>query len=725
MIDKIVSPFLKILKIDEEEAPQSAQESLPYEELYKDGICYLGKGKYNICIEFLDINYMLTDTEDKVNIFERYEALLNGFNDGMHIQFCYLNQKYDESVLNALISVPNKGDNHDDLREELDKFLKQMQSGSSLGLMKRKFLILGVQSDSKKSAKLRLRQIELQTIAGFKKLGCKAYAMNGKQRANLMFRCMNRHKRFKFSWDKLASENKTTKDAIAPNGFEFGKAGMFKIDRQVCVSSLISITAEQLQDNFLTDILSSDYGMLVSFHLDVLPSKTATKLVKGKLIDTERMILEHAKRAARDGLTQIDPPPDLAMNKAHLQDMLESITRGNQKLFSVTATIVNIADNPEELRIEHEAINDVIERHNCVLKPLNWQQEQGFYTSLPLGFNKIEQNRIIPSKPFAISIPFIIATLFQVSNGSIYYGVDSILGKLIMSDRKALRTPNGLYLGTPGSGKSFAAKMEIFFNFLKNMHDYIMIIDPENEYGRMVEALGGTLVNISPASNSYINPLDISLITDDDSGDEDDRAKDPLVMKTDFLLSFCSLAMERPLSAMESSIIDRCVPPIYKDLIDEFNETGLENPEKVPILSDLCEELLKQNETERELEIVSELVIGLEKYVKGQFKIFNHRTNIDINNRLVCFNTQELGNSIAELGMLIVQEQIWNRVKINRAKNVSTYAYLDEFHLLLREEKSASYSVEIWKRFRKWGGIPTGITQNVKVRPDRVLCKVA
>lgn len=682
--------------------PHSAQDTLPFEHIYPNGVCSLGNGEFNKCLEFFDTDYQLADIDNKLSIFERFELLLNSFNDRVSFQFCYLNQKFDFSEIEHLLSVPDAGDDRDYLRRELDRFLKFTQSTSTLGLIKKKFLIFTIRAEDMKAATKRLNQIESQIMMNFKGLGTRAYSMNGLQRMNILFRSMNRNRKFFGNYENMKKTKKAPQDLIAPEGFEFGKAGMYKMGRQVATASLVDIVAEQLRDSFLTDILSCDFAMLVSIHIKVYPQMEAIQQIRKGIADNRKMITDFHKRTNQEGLIDAPIPPHLQENEDHLLDLMDRITSGNQKLFDTTTVVNNISDNLENLRNENQMVSDIVNRHNCILRPLNWQQERGFCSSLPLGVNQVEQERQLPSKALAIAVPFITASLFQITENSIYYGVDALLHKLIVCDRTKLRAPNGLVLGTPGSGKSFAVKMEIFLVILKCATADVLIVDPENEYGRMVEALNGTRLRISATSDTYINPFDITLATDQEDGD-------PLILKTDFIYSFVSLAVKRELSAQEESLIGRCIPEIYRDLVDEYKETGIENPDKVPILSDLCVALLNQPEKE----LAADLVLGLEQYVSGQFKVFNNRTNIDIKSNLVCFDIQELSKSIAEMGMLILQEQIWQRVKRNRTMNKRTFAYFDEYHLLLREENTAKYSVDIWKRFRKYYGVPTGITQNI------------
>ena len=337
----------------------------------------------------------------------------------------------------------------------------------------------------------------------------------------------------------------------------------------------------------------------------------------------------------------------------------------------------------------------IAQKYNCSLRRLDYMQEPGLMSSLPLGLNLIPIKRALTTTSTAIFVPFTTQELFMEGE-SLYYGLNALSNNMIMVDRKKLKNPNGLILGTPGSGKSFSAKREITNAFFVTQDD-IIIGDPEGEYYPLVNALGGQVIHISPTSHDYINPMDINL----DYSDDDN----PLGFKSDFILSLCELIMgsRNGIEAEEKSVIDRCLPLVYQKYFEQ------PIPENMPILGDLYECLRKQKEVQAQ-----RIATALEIYVNGSLKVFNHRTNVELNNRIVCFDIKDLGKQLKKLGMLIVQDQVWNRVTVNRAAHKSTRYYIDEFHLLLKEEQTAAYSVEIWKRFRKWGGIPTGITQNIK-----------
>ena len=405
------------------------------------------------------------------------------------------------------------------------------------------------------------------------------------------------------------------------------------------------------------------------------------------------MKIEENKKAIRSGYDIDILPSDLITYGNDAKKLLVELQNHNERMFVITILFTNMEKSRKKLSNIIFQLNSIAGRHNCVLKNLNYRQEQGLISSLPLGKNEIEIKRGLTTSSTAVFIPFTTEELC-LEGESLYYGLNALSRNIIMTDRKLLKNPNGLILGTPGSGKSFSAKREITNAFLITQDD-IIICDPEGEYGNLTKALGGEVIKISPTSKDYINPLDINV----DYADEDN----PLSLKSDFILSLFELVVGKEgLSAEETSVIDRCLPILYKDYFDN------PIPENMPILEDLYNLLLKQEEN-----VGKKLAVEMEIYVKGSLNVFNHRTNVDTGNRILCYDIKELGKQLRKIGMLIVQDQVWNRVTINRNKKETRY-YCDEFHLLLREEQTASYSIEIWKRFRKWGGIPTGLTQNVK-----------
>ncbi len=368
----------------------------------------------------------------------------------------------------------------------------------------------------------------------------------------------------------------------------------------------------------------------------------------------------------------------------------------NERMFLVTMLVMNMAENRQKLENNIGQIANFAVKYNCALRRLDWQQEQGLVSSLPLGLNQINIQRGLTTSSTAIFVPFTTQELFQDNREALYYGLNALSNNMIMADRKKLKNPNGLILGTPGSGKSFSAKREITNAFLIT-NDDIAVIDPEDEYSSLVRRLGGQVIDISPTSDQYINPMDLTL-----NYSEEDN---PLTLKSDFILSFMELIVggKAGLEPVEKTVIDRCVHMVYRDYLQD------PRPEKMPILGDLHRLLCQQPELEAQ-----RLATALEIYVTGSLNVFNHRTNVAIKSRIVCYVIKKLGKQLKKLGMQVVQDQIWGRVSENRDAHRATRLYIDEMHLLLKEEQTAAYSVEIWKRFRKWGGIPTGLTQNVK-----------
>jgi len=666
--------------------------------MHPDGICQASDALYTKTIQFQDINYQLAQNEDKTAIFDGWCDFLNYFDSSIRFQFSFLNLSASIEEFEQSILIPDQNDDFDDIREEYANMLRGQLAKGNNGLSKTKFITFGIEAENLRTAKPRLERIENDLLNSFKRLGVAADPLSGKDRLKLLHSIyhLDGQERFLFDWDWLPLSGLSTKDYIAPASFDFSESRNFRMGKKNCSVSFLQILAPELNDRMLADFLSMDNSLVVTLHIQSIDQTSAIKTIKRKITDLDRMKIEEQKKAVRSGYDMDIIPSDLATYGGEAKKLLQDLQSHNERMFLVTFLIMNTADGKQQLDNNIFQAQGIAQKYNCQLVRLDFQQESALNSSLPLGHNQIEIQRGLTTSSTAIFVPFTTQELFQREGEPLYYGLNALSNNLIMVDRKALKNPNGLILGTPGSGKSFSAKREIANAFLITQDD-ITICDPEGEYYPLVERLQGQVIKISPTSGHYINPMDINLNYSEDES--------PLSLKSDFILSLCELIVggREGLQPIEKTVIDRCVRMVYQAYLNE------PRPENVPILGDLHRILLEQPEKEARL-----IATALEIYVSGSLNVFNHRTNVNIQNRLVCFDIKELGKQLKKLGMLIVQDQVWGRVTANRAEGRSTRYYIDEFHLLLKEEQTAAYSVEIWKRFRKWGGIPTGITQNVK-----------
>ena len=814
---------------------KSAQASIPYERMWQDGICRVADGHYTKTIQFQDINYQLSQNEDKAAIFEGWCDFLNYFDSSIQFQLSFLNLAASEETFARAINIPLQGDDFDSIRVEYMTMLQDQLAKGNNGLIKTKYLTFGVDVDSLKDAKPRLERIETDLLNNFKRVGVAAETLDGKARLAQLHGIfhMDEQVPFRFEWEWLAPSGLSTKDFIAPSGFEFRTGKQFRMGKKYGAVSFVQILAPELNDRMLADFLDMESSLIVSLHIQSVDQIKAIKTVKRKITDLDRSKIEEQKKAVRAGYDMDIIPSDLATYGAEAKKLLQDLQSRNERMFLVTFLVLNTADNPRQLDNNVFQASSIAQKYNCQLTRLDFQQEEGLMSCLPLGLNQIEIQRGLTTSSTAIFVPFTTQELFQNGKEALYYGINALSNNLIMVDRKLLKNPNGLILGTPGcfdgktrilladgstpsfaelveagitetmvkaydydtgeivdarakdiriekyvdelkvieledgtrlcctdthlimdadgqfieankiidgqrlsgghvavrvafqrlpekvpvydltvpkygnfllanglivhnSGKSFSAKREIANCFLLTTDD-VIICDPEAEYPPLVERLHGQVIKISPTSTNYINPMDLNLDYSDDES--------PLSLKSDFILSLCELIVggKEGLQPVQKTIIDRCVRLVYQNYLND------PSPENMPILEDLYNLLRAQEEKEAQY-----IATALEIYVTGSLNVFNHQSNVDINNRIVCYDIKELGKQLKKIGMLVVQDQVWNRVTINRAAHKSTRYYIDEMHLLLKEEQTAAYTVEIWKRFRKWGGIPTGITQNVK-----------
>ena len=663
----------------------------------KDGICRVADHVYSKTIRFYDINYQLAQNDDKSAIFENWCDFLNYFDSSIQFQLSFINQKSSMKEYEKVIQIEPQNDAFDDVRMEYAQMLHNQLAKGNNGLLKSKYITFSIEADNLAMARPKLERIETDILNYFKVLGVTAYPLNGVERLKVLYETLNPETEtpFTFTYDQVLKTGLGTKDYIAPTSFLFKSGKDFMMGDTYGAVSYLQILAPELTDKMLAEFLDIDKNLIVTMHVQSLDQLKAIKLIKSKVTDINRMKIEEQKKAVRSGYDMEIIPSDLATYGGDAKKLLDDLQSRNERMFLVTVLFLNTAKTRQELDNAVFQVAGIAQKYNCALRRLDYMQEDGLMSSLPLGFNHIPIRRALTTTAAAIFVPFTTQELFM-GGESLYYGLNALSNNIIMVDRKKLKNPNGLILGTPGSGKSFAAKREIT-NALFVTKDDIIIGDPEGEYFPLVHALGGQVIHISATSHDYINPMDINM----DYSDDDN----PLGVKSDFILSLCELIMgsRNGIEAEEKSVIDRCLPLVYQ----KYFENPV--PENMPVLGDLYACLRSQKEPQAQ-----RIATALEIYVNGSLKVFNHQTNVKLDNRIVCYDIKELGKQLKKLGMLIIQDQVWNRVTINRSEHRATRYYIDEFHLLLKEEQTAAYSVEIWKRFRKWGGIPTGITQNIK-----------
>ena len=801
----------------------SAQNSIPYREMAKDGICRVQEKYYSKTIRFYDINYQLAQNEDKNAIFENWCDFLNYFDSTIHFQISFINHHSNMKEFESVIQIQPHNDAFDDVRMEYAQMLRDQLAKGNNGLVRTKYITFGIEAENIREAKPKLERIEADILNNFKVLGVSAYPLSGEERLQILYETFNPEEKvpFQFSYDRILRSGMGTKDFVAPTSFVFKEGKTFQMGNTIGAASYLQILAPELTDKMLAEFLDMNRNLIVNLHIQSIDQMKAIKLVKNKVTDINRMKIEEQKKAVRAGYDMDIIPSDLNTYGGEAKRLLEDLQSRNERMFLVTVLFLNTAKTKQELDNAVFQTAGIAQKYNCSLRRLDYLQEQGLMSSVPLGMNMIPIKRALTTTSTAIFVPFTTQELFM-GGESLYYGLNALSNNMIMVDRKKLKNPNGLILGTPGcftgetklllpdgrkvsflelfaekeevfvnsfdfqkqelvkargydvrctkevtelvevelengeivrctpdhwfltqsagyveacnlkvgakfipehevkavrflrleeavpvydisvegyqnfllscgvvvhnSGKSFAAKREIANVFFATQDD-IIIGDPEGEYYPLVHALGGQVIHISPTSHDYINPMDINL----DYSDDDN----PLGFKSDFILSLCELIMgsRNGIEAEEKSVIDRCLPLVYQKYFE--NPT----PENMPVLGDLYDCLRKQEEVQAQ-----RIATALEIYVNGSLNVFNHHTNVELNNRIVCFDIKDLGKQLKKLGMLIVQDQVWNRVTVNRVAHKSTRYYIDEFHLLLKEEQTAAYSVEIWKRFRKWGG---------------------
>lgn len=680
--------------------PKTVQQTIPFKDMRRDGICMVDDDYYTKTIQFADINYELADEEEQENIFKKYCDFLNTFESDVDIQFTYQNKKIDSVKFKKDIALPKRKFDTPELQElyeEYQQMLFDQFDRCNSDTTKVKFLTFGVHEENFKKAQSILNRVESDITRKFKKMYVRVTPLNGYDRLKLLKESLHPTEivPFNFDWKTRQYMGISVKDSIAPTSMDFTKLDTFRIGRTIGRSYFILIDNAEISDRIVEELMSTNGNVSINIHTSSENKSAALKFAGNKLTTINGVKVGVQRKAAQSGYDGDILSPNLVSEIDSCESIYNAISRRNQRIFKTTILVTIYGKNTNEIAAIEKDVKSITQKYNCELKVLDDLQEEAAMSSLPLGVNKVPIHRPFITTELATFMPFTSQDVFTPN--ATYYGFNPLSNRMITLDRKSLKNLGGLILGQAGTGKSFTAKREILDNFFRT-NDRIIICDPEAEYCELTKQLGGTVIDISATSQHHLNPFDINLKSDE-------HEDDPVSVKSQFILSICEAAIggKYGLNAAEKSIIDRCIKKIY--------EKYLANPipENIPIFEDLYNELRNQQNNENAQSIAD----SIEIFVKGSLSIFNNRTNVDIDSRIICFNIKKLSKHLHKMGILAIIDHVWNRVSQGRDEKRYTYFYIDEFHLILRDELTAEYSVDMWKRFRKWLALPTGITQNV------------
>ncbi len=699
--------------------PKNLSESIPYERVFADGgIIEVQPGNFSKSYLLPDMNFKTVSNDNQAKIAKAYSEFIGAFPIGTTVQITLYNKNIDIMKFQDEIMLEMKNDGLDEYRLEYNEMLLDKLSRAKNNLENIKILTVGIQAESPEDAFDMFEQIDgivSENIVLITKRD--AQPMSSLERLDLLNSIYNQdstvplvQKRTilgqnieSFSLENCAAQGITTKDVIAPEGMMV-KSKEMEIGNSVARSYFISNYPTWLKASILNDLASLPTNMLVSVYFNAIPQDKAIKMIKYQGINISASILQNQKKAARKGFDASLISPDLQDARKEASELMQDMTKDNGTLFTVNTVITLFASNLQDLKKFEELLKATATKSLATIKALNFQHEQGFNTSLPLANNQLAIQRLMTNTTIGAMIPFSVREVHQKTGK--YYGLNALSGNMIIYDRTMDTNPNGIILGMPGAGKSFSSKKEIL-DILLNTDDEIYIIDPEGiDYVPLAKALGGAEIKLAVGGSTYLNPFDLNI---EDTGDD---GSDPVKIKTDFILTICRVAIggRFGLSQVEESIIDHCVREIYEPYVKYLRENGKSiDIEAAPTMQDLYDSLMVYPRPEAQV-----IAISLERYVNGALDIFAHPTNTEINNRLTVYNIKELGAGLKELGIQICLDNIWNKMIYNKKKGKRTWFYVDEFHVLMRDPSSAAYIENIWKRARKWNGIPTAITQNVE-----------
>lgn len=696
--------------------PKTVQDSIPYLGAYENGIIQVSARGYSKMYALSDINFSIESMEEQRAIFGKYSEFIGSFGPEVQMQVVVHNKSISSSEFEQNVLIGMKNDSLNEYREEMNNMLIDKMAVARNNIIHNKYLVVYIEADDIEAAKNTFSRLDSSIASGLKKLiGTDVAPCSIRERLSNLYdiyhvdsdtpfyqKLKMRDGRISetFNLKELKKRGLTTKDAIAPMSMVF-EHDYIRIDDKYARSLTLRNLPSYLRGDILAEMSNQPFNMLTSIIYRSLAQGDALKLVKNKTVDINQNVVEQQKKASKNGYSSDLISPEIRNSQREVEQIMEDLTQDNQKLFMTTITMTVFADTKEQLDKYTEIVKATAERFVCQADVLSEQQELGFDTCLPLCYNRVKMERMLNTTGAAIFLPFSVKELMQ--KGGLYYGLNAVSHQLILYDRKSAKNGNGVILGTPGSGKSFSAKREMV-SVLLNTDDDIIVIDPENEYSPLAVLFHGSVIRIAPGSNVYLNPMDMSL----DYAEKDD----PITLKADFIASICEAALgsRYELSPTQRSVIDRCTKNVYMEYVEGLRARGLNyDADTVPTLRDLYDELKQQPQPEAQ-----NLALALERFAVGTQDTFAHKTNVNIINRFTVYNIKDIGSGLKNMGLQICLDNVWNRMIENHKKGKYTWLFCDEFHLLTQTETSAKYTKQIWKRARKWNGIPTGITQQAE-----------
>lgn len=699
------------------DVPKTVQGSIPYLGVYENGIFQNDENTYSKVYKIPDMNFLIEDTERQKEIFGNFMELLSSFGPEVHVQQVIFNKTIKPAELESKVLMKTQNDKLNEYREEMNEMLIDKMAKASNNIIHEKYFVLSVEADDIVTAKATFERLDREISAGFERVTkTTTKPLTLIERLSLMYDIYNMdsnvpfYRRTKMKKDNIMESfnmrhiqkmGLTSKDVIGPSALTFERDYMI-IGTTYARAMMVSNLPSFLRGDILTELSNMPFNMLTSVHYRALPQSKAITLLKNKLVDVNANVVTLQKKASRNGYSVDVISPEIKQASQEVESLMGDLTQDNQKLFYTTITAVIFAKTKEELDENTKLFQATAERFVCQAMILATQQEAGLTTALPLGRNKLKVERLLNSRAAAIFLPFGVKELWQ--DDGMYYGLNGVSKQMILYNRSSAINGNGCIFGVPGSGKSFSAKREIV-NVLLHTDDDVFVIDPENEYAGLAKLFYGSSIRIAPGSDVHINPMDMGL-------DYSAEGDDPITMKADFIASICEAATgsRYPLTPIQKSVIDRCVKNVYREYIRTLRAEGKSEDAKiVPTLRDFYEEVKLQPEPE-----AHNLALALEKFVEGTQNSFAFRTNVNVNNRFTIYNIKDIGTGMKSIGLQVCLDNIWNKMIANYKKGKRTWLYCDEFHLLTQTEISAKYTQQIWRRARKWNGIPTGITQQVE-----------